>query len=94
MHLKTWRKTGVQKLCHKKTCKLWSDWTSFTAKGPTTFGYQTRDRKCWYTGTDSCIQDVAVIILTASRVCEGPCRLDYNMTKHGFCLKLGATSAD
>ena len=77
----------VHELCHKNPCTLWSNWTTCTGKGPNTFGYQTRLRKCWYSSTDPCAQDGAATIETASKVCEGKCRSDYTFTKHGYCLK-------
>ena len=79
--------TVVHELCHKTPCTLWSKWTNCTAKGLATFGYQTRVRKCWYNSTDPCAQDGTVTIETASKMCEGQCRSDYTITKHGFCLK-------
>ena len=81
----------VNKLCHKTPCTLWSNWTTCTGKGPNTFGYQTRVRKCWYNSTDPCAKDGAVTIETSSKLCEGKCRSDYTITKHGFCLKFGTT---
>ena len=83
--------TVVHELCHKTPCTLWSDWTHCTAKVRYAFGYQTRLRKCWYNSTEACAEDGAVTIETASKVCEGQCRSDYTISKHGFCLKLVAT---
>ena len=81
----------VHKLCHKTPCTLWSNWSNCTAEGPSSFGFQTRGRKCWYNSTDPCSQDGAVTIETASKVCERPCGLGYSFTKHGFCLKFHVT---
>ena len=84
----------VHKLCKKNPCTLWTHWTNCTANGIKAFGYQTRLRKCWYNSTDACAQDGTVTIETASKVCEGQCKSDYTITKHGFCLKFRATRVD
>jgi len=77
----------LHRLCNNNPCTLWSNWTICTATRYNDFGFKARMRKCWYNSTSECVHDGKVTTEKVSKMCERVCRPDYNITKHGFCLK-------
>lgn len=73
------------------TCTPWTSWTTCTAERHGKFGFQTRSRTCGHKSAKDCIKSGNVTVENDSRLCEGWCRYDYNMTRHNFCLKINTT---
>ena len=78
-------------LCHVNPCAHWTVWTNCSASSPKTFGFQTRNRACWYDGTGACDKSGNATKENESRVCEGHCSTDYTITTHNLCLKINPT---
>ncbi|KAL4219364.1 hypothetical protein ACF0H5_021944 [Mactra antiquata] len=70
-------------LSNLNPCEQWTLWTSCTVRKQGYFGSRTRTRACNYNknvGNEKVIEN-------DDKLCEGYCPVDYNITKHGYCIK-------
>ncbi|KAL4219268.1 hypothetical protein ACF0H5_021850 [Mactra antiquata] len=71
-------------------CDQWSEWTPCSATKLGYFGSQERSRSCFRDNEVTVENDTSSMsnIEHEYKICEGSCRDDYNMTSHGYCMKL------
>ncbi|KAL4219372.1 hypothetical protein ACF0H5_021952 [Mactra antiquata] len=62
----------------------WTNWSPCTVRKQGYFGSRTRTRTCNYDKND---ENTNHVIENANELCEGKCPSDYNITKHGYCIK-------
>ncbi|KAL4219362.1 hypothetical protein ACF0H5_021942 [Mactra antiquata] len=62
----------------------WTNWSPCTVRTQGYFGSRTRTRICNYDKKD---ENTNHVIKSANELCEGKCPSDYNITKHGYCIK-------
>ncbi|KAL4219370.1 hypothetical protein ACF0H5_021950 [Mactra antiquata] len=62
----------------------WTNWSPCTVRKQGIFGIRTRTRACNY---HKDVGNINNIIESDNKLCEGKCPDDYNITKHGYCIK-------
>jgi hypothetical protein len=78
----------IEKICDLHPCSEWTEWSGCTARFGQ-FGSKFRTRRCSVDVT-SCETDSINRIEKEFGICIGRCPNRYNITKHGFCMKLYA----
>ena len=76
------------------TCGVWSRWSACSATFRTSFGTRTRSRICGGNNSTMCKSSSVPVTDSQTCLCEGPCKVGYNMTAGGFCLKVISQSVN
>ena len=82
------------KLCEMRPCSHWTRWADCSAVRASQFGAQTRTRTCWRDNSKPCANDGEAIVENDSRVCEGYCPDNYNITSNKYCLIFNSTKVN